>query len=209
MKWYYEKNEEPQGPFSLEEILPVIKPETLVWREDSLSDWVEAKNHPLLKPIFNLNVQNQTSSEKLAASKTEELKQIPKSKIITPFEINLVLKTDWKTKGFGSRGVCYLYVESTFIQSISLDGFDIKIKTEVEKPDIKIVDEAVGERAISEKWEDGWLTEFPNDIITTLNIPKLDCSKNYKIELEYGDRKPSIFYGDMGIMPKPKSITPY
>lgn len=52
MKWYYEKNEEQQGPFSLEEILPVITPVTLVWRESSLGDWVEAQKHPLLKTIF-------------------------------------------------------------------------------------------------------------------------------------------------------------
>lgn len=52
MKWYYEKNEEQQGPFSLEEILPVITPVTLVWRESSLGDWVEAPKTSFAKDYF-------------------------------------------------------------------------------------------------------------------------------------------------------------
>ena len=61
MNWYYEKNEEPQGPFYLEEILPVITPDTLVWRANSLEDWVSAKDHPLLFVFFENNTIENSS----------------------------------------------------------------------------------------------------------------------------------------------------
>ncbi len=38
MNWYLDKNGEAKGPYSLEEIFLEIKPETLVWREESLTD---------------------------------------------------------------------------------------------------------------------------------------------------------------------------
>ena len=62
MNWYYEKNEETLGPISLEELLPHINAETLVWREDSLEDWVEAKEHPDLVVFFKESHKDQINS---------------------------------------------------------------------------------------------------------------------------------------------------
>jgi len=61
MNWYLDKNGEAKGPYSLEEIFLEIKPETLVWREESLTDWTAAKDHPLLKGLYNQSVTENTN----------------------------------------------------------------------------------------------------------------------------------------------------
>jgi hypothetical protein len=209
MKWYYTNNDKAEGPFSLEEILPSIQPNTLVWREESLEEWIEASKHPLLQNIFNLSKTNQNSMEEISAGLIQAEASITESKTVTPYEINLVLNTNWKTKGFGSRGTSYLYVDNNFIQKVSHDGFNVKVKTEKENPLIQFVTEECYNNGMDQDSVEFWLLEFPNDIIEIV-VPKFDCINNYRIDIDYGDRKPSFFGGgDMGIMPNPKTIQPY
>jgi hypothetical protein len=206
MKWYYVNNNEAKGPFSLEEMLPNIHPDTQVWREESLSEWIEASKHPLLKILFNS--PNQSGNEKDLSNQIQVEELNIESKKPTTYEINIVLNTDWKTKGIGSRGASYLYVDNIFVQKVSHDSFDVKVKTQKEKPLIQFVEEDCYNNGMDEDSVEFWLAEFPNAIIE-ISIPKFDCTKNYRIDIEYGDRKPSFFGGDMGILPKPKNIQPY
>jgi hypothetical protein len=211
MKWYYEKNDEPQGPFSLEEILPVIIPETLVWRENSLEDWIEAKNHPLLGIIFTLT--NVTSPQVQKKSTViEEVETVVIKKEVTPYEINLLLKSDWKSKGFGSKGVTYLYIDNVFLQTVALDGFDIIVNSKNVNPIIRFVEKEFHDFEMEFKDQkdllEEWLLNFPTSIIE-INLPVLDTQKKWRIDLKYGDRSPSFFGGDMGIMANPNSIQEY
>jgi hypothetical protein len=206
MKWYYVNNNEAKGPFSLEEILPNIEPDTQVWREESLPEWIEASKHPLLQILFNSPNQNSNEEDLSAQMQTEELNI--ESKKPTTYEINIALNSDWKTKGIGSRGDSYLYVDNNFVQKVSLDSFNVKVKTQKEKPLIQFVSEGCFNNGMDEDSVEFWLEEFPNDIIE-ISLPNFDCTKNYRIDIEYGDRKPSFFGGDMGILPKPKNIQPY
>ena len=61
MNWYYEKNEEAKGPMSLEELLPHITAETLVWAENSLENWVAASEHPNLAAIFKSKIKEENT----------------------------------------------------------------------------------------------------------------------------------------------------
>ena len=206
MKWYYVNNNEAKGPFSLEEMLPNIHPDTQVWREESLPEWIEASKHPLLQILFNSTNQNSNEEDLSGQMQAEELNI--ESKKHATYEINIVLNTDWKTKGIGSRGDSYLYVDDNFVQKVSLDSFNVKVKTQKEKPLIQFVSEGCYNNGMDEDSVEFWLEEFPNDIIE-ISLPNFDCTKNYRIDIEYGDRKPSFFGGDMGVLPKPKNIQPY
>lgn len=95
MKWYYEKNDEPQGPFSLEDILPVITPDTLVWRENSLEDWIAASDHPNLATIFKGKIEEENSptinKENEAGDKSLIIKSIDK---LADSNLELIRKAD-------------------------------------------------------------------------------------------------------------------
>lgn len=206
MKWYYVNNNEAKGPFSLEEMLPNIHPDTQVWREESLPEWIEASKHPLLQILFNSPNQNSNEEDLSGQMQAEELNI--ESKKHATYEINIVLNTDWKTKGIGSRGDSYLYVDDNFVQKVSLDSFNVKVKTQKEKPLIQFVSEGCYNNGMDEDSVEFWLEEFPNDIIE-ISLPNFDCTKNYRIDIEYGNRKTSFFGSDMGVLPKPKNIQPY
>jgi hypothetical protein len=96
MKWYYIDNNETKGPFSLEEILPNIEPHSQVWREESLSEWVEASKHPLLQILFNSS--NHNSNEEVYSDHIKAKESNFESECNTAYEITLILNTDWKTK---------------------------------------------------------------------------------------------------------------
>ena len=178
MKWYYVNNNEAIGPFSLEEMLPNIHPDTQVWREESLSEWIEASKHPLLQILFDSSNQNSKEDVLTGQMQTEELKI--ESERTTSYEINLALNTDSKTKGFGSRGNCYLYVDNQFIQKVSLDSFNVKVKTKQEKPLIQFVSEECYDNGMDEDSIEFWLSESPNDIIA-VSYTHLTLSTNREV----------------------------
>ena len=180
MKWYYVNNNEAKGPFSLEEMLPNIHPDTQVWREESLPEWIEASKHPLLQILFNSQNQNSNEEDLSAQMQAEELNI--ESKKPTTYEINIALNSDWKTKGIGSRGDSYLYVDNNFVQKVSLDSFNVKVKTQKEKPLIQFVSEGCFNNGMDEDSVEFWLEEFPNDIIE-ISLPNFDCTKNYRIDI--------------------------
>ena len=81
MNWYYEKNEEPHGPISLEELLPLVSAETLVWKVDSLEDWVSAKEHPDLIPFYSeINIDQKKEYLKPPTSTKGNLNKIDELK---------------------------------------------------------------------------------------------------------------------------------
>lgn len=205
MKWYYVNNNEAKGPFSLEEMLPNIHPDTQVWREESLSEWIEASKHPLLQILFDTPNQNSNEGVLYGQMQTEEFKF--ESERATSYEITLALNTDWKTEGIGSRGHSYLYVDNQFIQKVSLDGFSVKVKTNKAKPLIQFVSEECYDNGMDEDSLEFWLSEDP-DAIIELSLPNFDCTKNYRIDIEY-ETSSSIFFGDAGILSKPKNIQSY
>lgn len=205
MKWYYVNNNEAKGPFSLEEMLPNIHPDTQVWREESLPEWIEASKHPLLQILFDSSNQNSNEGVLYGQMQTEEFKI--ESAHDNSYEITLALNTDWKTKGFGSRGHSYLYVDNQFIQKVSLDGFNVKVITKQAKPLIWFVSEECYDNGMDEDSLEFWLSEDP-DAIIELSLPNFDCTKNYRIDIEY-ETSSSIFFGDAGILSKPKNIQSY
>jgi len=88
MNWYYLENNESQGPMSLKELLPFISAETLVWREESLQDWVTAKEHPDLIQFFKN--EDKQSTEIPLEEKNDE------NPFIIEDEYNKPLDTDGK-----------------------------------------------------------------------------------------------------------------
>jgi ribosomal protein L7/L12 len=58
--WYYvsPKTEESVGPVSIGKLLAEATPETMVWKEESLPDWVPAKAHPDLSDFQEVLADN-------------------------------------------------------------------------------------------------------------------------------------------------------
>ena len=67
--WYYvnPKTEESVGPVSIGKLIAEATPETLVWREESLPEWVVAKAHPDLADFQEVLANN---SQELSGTKS-------------------------------------------------------------------------------------------------------------------------------------------
>jgi ribosomal protein L7/L12 len=67
--WYYvsPKTEESVGPVSIGKLVAEATPETMVWKEESLPDWVAAKAHPDLADFQEVLANN---SQELSGTKT-------------------------------------------------------------------------------------------------------------------------------------------
>lgn len=213
MNWYYSQNNQAIGPMELHEILPQINSQTLVWCEGSIENWVEANAHPLLSPIFSMNMAPVESREmELKSPTAEEIEAVALPNKDICFEVTLTLKVDWTTKGIGKRGNCYLYFENKFVNTLSLDGFEIKFLSKNEELDLKFLSDLIEESEIAKQLNDDFLLELKEfyDIkLNALKIPKLDGTKNHKITLEYGSINNSFFAPDYGIKLEPLSILSY
>jgi hypothetical protein len=62
--WYYvsPKTEESVGPVSIGKLIDEATPETMVWKEESLPEWVAAKNHPDLIDFLDNLAENNHSN---------------------------------------------------------------------------------------------------------------------------------------------------
>jgi len=155
MKWYYEKNEEPQGPFFLEEILPVITHDTLVWRENSLEDWVIAQKHPLLKSIFTEPINK--PKKIVENSSVENIKNPPTNNI----QITLSFDGEWMILDANVK----IFVDEVLVGTGSLKkGFKIELSVTKNQPVI-VVKHAFRSQNIE--------------------INKLEFGRNYEIILGY------------------------
>ena len=58
--WYYvsPKTDESVGPVSIGKLIDEATPETMVWKEESLPEWVAAKNHPDLIDFLDNLAEN-------------------------------------------------------------------------------------------------------------------------------------------------------
>ena len=129
MKWYYEKNEEPQGPFFLEEILHDITHETLVWRENSLEDWVIAQKHPLLKSIFTEPIK---TPKKIAENPTIE-------NIKNPTANNIQITVSFDGEWMILDATVKVFVDEVLIGTGSLKkGFKIELSVTKNHPTIVV-----------------------------------------------------------------------
>jgi hypothetical protein len=67
--WYYvsPKTEESVGPVSIGKLIDAATPETMVWKEESLPEWVAAKNHPDLIDFLDNLAGSKNSNITLSA----------------------------------------------------------------------------------------------------------------------------------------------
>jgi DNA-binding response OmpR family regulator len=67
--WYYvsPKTEDSVGPVSIGKLIAEATPETMVWKEDSLPDWIAAKMHPDLADFQEVLAKN---SQELSETKS-------------------------------------------------------------------------------------------------------------------------------------------
>ena len=76
--WYYvsPKTDESIGPVSIGKLIDEATPETMVWKEESLPEWVAAKNHPdLIDFLDNLAENKQSNFTPLIEEKKAEANQ--------------------------------------------------------------------------------------------------------------------------------------
>ncbi len=208
--YFYIENQISLGPLTISELIKKINKNTLVWNANgSMTEWAAARDIPELKTLFrNDDIERKNNHPTPPMKEDSNIDNLMSTKV-SPYEINLILNTSLKTKGFGSKGNYYLFIDNVFKQTVKLDGFNIKITVDKNNPLIEFVSEGCYNNGMDEASVQFWLSEFPNDI-TEILLPNLDNTLNYKIELEYGAIKSSFFGGDeMGILPEPKIIQPY
>ena len=122
--WYYvsPKTEESVGPVSLGKLIDEATPETMVWKEESLPEWVAAKVHPdLIDFLDNLAENNHskiTSSveEKQDGASQNGINSVEKS-------ANLLiqmptLEIDWKQSDLKYE----LYFDNVYYTTLNAFG---------------------------------------------------------------------------------------
>ena len=87
--WYYvnPKTEESVGPVSIGKLIAEATPETLVWREESLPEWVAAKEHPDL-----VDFQEVLANNRHELSGTKSVPSVPVKKDTSTY--NVIINTE-------------------------------------------------------------------------------------------------------------------
>jgi hypothetical protein len=122
--WYYvsPKTEESVGPVSTGKLIDEATPETMVWKEESLPEWVAAKNHPdLIDFLDNLAENNHSNiipsgEEKLDGAIQNESNSVDNN-------ANLLIQMPTLEIDFGPSDLKYeLYFDNIYYTTLNALG---------------------------------------------------------------------------------------
>ena len=125
--WYYvnPKTEESVGPVSIGKLIAEAAPETMVWKEESLPEWVAAKAHPDLIDFLDNLAENNHSN--IITSGEENQKGVIQNEINSVEKSGKLLiqipTSKWVGFGCGPSELKYaVYFDNQYFKTIDAFG---------------------------------------------------------------------------------------
>ena len=186
--WYYvsPKTEESVGPVSIGKLIAEATPETMVWKEESLPEWVAAKNHPDLTDFLDNLAENNHSN--IIPSVEEKQEGVIQNEINSVEKIaNLLIQMPtrkWEGFGCGPSELKYaVYFDNQYFNTLDAFGTseELLIKFNVTKSKVILRIDIKGILRL-----DTWLikNEFSVNETREISLENLDLNVTAKIILD-------------------------